>query len=113
MDESKRYEMIECPQCKSAEIGEVTIIPPLTFTTNAHNCENCGYMIVESEWKVLPLLKCCKCWEVLKWEDREKPENWKYIGEFRIDTFERLCGFLIMEGFVIDNVTVEMDEPFF
>ncbi len=43
---------IECPECGSIEIAieDYTTAP---FPTFLHSCNNCGYVIMESEWNVI------------------------------------------------------------
>lgn len=43
---------IKCPECESIEdaIEDYTTIP---FATYIHECKNCGYIIIESEWETI------------------------------------------------------------
>jgi len=46
---SKHTETICCPNCNNIQKAEVTNGIP--FATYIHECTNCAYMIMESEWK--------------------------------------------------------------
>jgi uncharacterized Zn finger protein len=41
-------ETIKCPECNKAQEGEVMHTWP--FYTYFHQCDGCGYTIMESEW---------------------------------------------------------------
>ena len=41
-------ETIVCPQC--GKIQEAKVEHTVPFFTYIHDCENCGYTIMESEW---------------------------------------------------------------
>jgi hypothetical protein len=44
----KHKETIECPECKKKQIAEVLHTFP--WWSYIHNCVNCNYTIMESEW---------------------------------------------------------------
>lgn len=41
-------EKIRCPKCNKLQLAKVRHTTP--FYTFIHNCEKCGYTIMESEW---------------------------------------------------------------
>ena len=41
-------EKIKCPECNTIQNAEVELTIP--FATYIHECEKCGYIIMESEW---------------------------------------------------------------
>lgn len=45
-----RIEWIICPDCSMNQEAEV--IPTIPFETRIHECEQCGYLITESEWEI-------------------------------------------------------------
>lgn len=49
----KKSVTIKCPECGSIEnaVEDHTTVP---FSTYLHTCKNCGYVIMESEWNVIP-----------------------------------------------------------
>lgn len=46
------YEAILCPECGSEEKATVEHTRP--FWTYIHDCKNCDYTIMESEWNRVP-----------------------------------------------------------
>ena len=46
---------IICPECKSTEKAEV--ICGFPWYTYIHDCKNCGYIIMESEWQLAEEIK--------------------------------------------------------
>lgn len=42
---------IRCPECESIEDAEVILAFP--WSSFIHDCKNCGYTIMESEWDVV------------------------------------------------------------
>lgn len=47
------YESIVCPECDKEQLA--TVEHSMPFFTYIHECVNCGYTIMESEWqKVIP-----------------------------------------------------------
>lgn len=44
-------EKIICPECKSIEIG--TVVNTIPFPTLIHECSQCKYVIMESDWNRL------------------------------------------------------------
>ena len=47
---NKRGEWIICPDCSMNQ--EANVIPTIPFETRIHECEQCGYIITESEWLI-------------------------------------------------------------
>lgn len=45
-----RSEWIICPDCSINQ--EADVIPTIPFETRIHECEQCGYLITESEWQI-------------------------------------------------------------
>lgn len=45
---TKFYHLIECPECKQKQVA--TGYETLPHPTFVHECRNCGYTIMESEW---------------------------------------------------------------
>lgn len=48
-------ETIECPECKCVQQAIVEHTVP--FASYVHICDNCKYIIMESEWKRVPWLR--------------------------------------------------------
>lgn len=46
-------ETIWCPQCETEQDAQVEETAP--WWTFLHNCEECGYLIMESEWNKVEL----------------------------------------------------------
>lgn len=46
---NKHTETIFCPECGTKQIG--TVVNTIPFPTILHECENCAYIITESEWE--------------------------------------------------------------
>lgn len=44
----EHIEMIECPECGKRQLAKV--IHTLPWWQYVHNCVNCKYIIMESEW---------------------------------------------------------------
>lgn len=40
---------IKCPECGT--IQDAIVEHTFPFSTYVHHCENCGYVIMESEWE--------------------------------------------------------------
>lgn len=47
---NKRTEWIVCPDCSLNQ--EADVLPTIPFETRIHECEQCGYIIMESEWVI-------------------------------------------------------------
>lgn len=47
---NKRIEWIICPDCSMNQ--EAVVIPTIPSETRIHECEQCGYIITESEWLI-------------------------------------------------------------
>lgn len=45
-------ERIVCPECGFIQIAEVGHVFPFPWLIYVHECELCGYTIMESEWQV-------------------------------------------------------------
>lgn len=48
-----RTECIVCPNCETAQDANVEMTPYHVFPAYVHNCENCEYIIMESEWETV------------------------------------------------------------
>ena len=46
-------EIIECPECKKSQAAIVEHTFP--WWSYVHNCTNCGYVIMESEWNKITI----------------------------------------------------------
>jgi len=46
-------DIIQCPACGELQAGDVTWEPGHPWPTYIHECD-CGYVITESEWEVVP-----------------------------------------------------------
>ncbi len=87
-------QLIKCPECGSVELG---IIDTSTFPWNTliHNCNSCGYIIMESEWDPLKALSVQQPWAWLIVNGYKPLENRK--------TLKNLKGtFLIHAGQKVD-----------
>lgn len=49
-----RIEIIICPNCGKLVRGEITTFDWFPFDGYYGYCENCGYIILESEWEKAP-----------------------------------------------------------
>ena len=43
-------ELIECPECKTVQWASIKENPDFPFASYIHDCQDCGYTIMESEW---------------------------------------------------------------
>lgn len=48
-------ETIECPECGSHENAQIE--GDVFFASYLHECKNCGYLIMESEWQPVETLE--------------------------------------------------------
>ncbi len=48
MKTDRHFELIECPECNTAQWA--TVEHNIPWNTFIHECENCKYIIMESEW---------------------------------------------------------------
>lgn len=44
-------ETIKCPKCERVQTAQVTRRAEDPFPVYLHECEQCGYVIMESEWE--------------------------------------------------------------
>lgn len=51
-DMESHKETIQCPECNT--IQEAKVLHTLPWATRIHNCVECNYTIMESEWYSLP-----------------------------------------------------------
>ena len=49
-----RAETIRCPGCGKVQIAQVHFEDWMPFPAYVHDCEACGYTILESEWERVP-----------------------------------------------------------
>lgn len=49
----RETEKIICPNCGAVQLAEVVLYEGAPFWTYVHHCENCGYVILESEWETV------------------------------------------------------------
>ena len=49
-----RAETIMCPQCDHVQAAQVHFEDWMPFPAYVHDCEACGYTIMESEWERVP-----------------------------------------------------------
>lgn len=54
-----RAETIKCPRCNKVQAAQVRFEDGAPFPAYVHDCEACGYTIMESEWEVVPTQ--CSC----------------------------------------------------
>ncbi len=48
MSEEKHTEKVECPECGHDQMA--IVLHTFPWWSYVHECEVCGYMIMESEW---------------------------------------------------------------
>ena len=48
-----RTETIYCPQCRKVQTAQVHFESGMPFPAYVHDCEACGYTIMESEWEMV------------------------------------------------------------
>lgn len=46
-----RAETIRCPQCGKIQVAHIHFEDWMPFPSYVHDCEACGYTIMESEWE--------------------------------------------------------------
>ncbi|GEM_PF-1195238 len=70
-------QFIKCPKCGAVQLG--TIEKTFPFPTYIHDCEKCGYTIIESEWDTVPALSIRQPWASLICNGIKDIENrsWK------------------------------------
>jgi hypothetical protein len=49
-----RAETIKCPECGKVQSAQVHFKGWMPFPAYGHDCESCGYTIIESEWERVP-----------------------------------------------------------
>lgn len=49
-----RAETIRCPQCEHVQVAQIHFDDRMPFPAYVHDCEACGYTIMESEWERVP-----------------------------------------------------------
>ena len=50
-------DQIVCPECGSGQVAYVTYTDGHPFATYIHECDNCKYLIMESEWNAIETRK--------------------------------------------------------
>ena len=45
-----KSDRIRCPKCKTIQGAVITFEDWMPFPCYVHNCTDCGYIIMESEW---------------------------------------------------------------
>ena len=50
IEQESHKELIVCPECKHE--CKATVIHTVPFFTYIHNCNNCDYVITESDWNI-------------------------------------------------------------
>ena len=48
---STETQTIKCPECGIIQQAEVSFVPLINWGDYIHECEHCGYTIMESEWE--------------------------------------------------------------
>lgn len=61
-------EIIQCPECD--HIQEAIVEHSIPWHTYVHICDKCKYIIMESEWNVVPWIK----WEEYKFMEQFKKD---------------------------------------
>lgn len=75
-------QFIKCPECGAIELGTIdtTTIP---WNSYIHNCNNCDYIIMESEWDNLKALSIKQPWAGLIAHGEKDIENRNNLKNFR------------------------------
>lgn len=77
-------QLICCPECGSVELATIDT-SSVPWWTYIHDCKNCGYTIMESEWDALPAISVRQPWAYLICAGLKPIENrtWKLPEKYK------------------------------